>query len=255
VLHQGELTVRQLFPFPLDSVDPLSVYGPVPIAEGRPSVRLNMIASIDGATAVSGVSGSLGGGADRQLFSLLRSLADAVLVAAGTLRAEKYGPGTLPIAVVSRSCQLDWGSPFFTEATLRPMAITVADAPAANRAAAKTVADVIVAGTDHVDLSVALRALGQRGVGSVLAEGGPSLNDQLAAAGLLDELCLTLSPALVGGDAKRILNGPGPSVLHLVGLCSLCEQDGFLFLRLRPRQPTRPLPPSALACANATPGQ
>jgi riboflavin biosynthesis pyrimidine reductase len=84
-----------------------------------------MIASIDGATAVAGVSGSLGGGADRQLFALLRSLADAVLVGAGTLRAENYGPGTLPIAVVSRSCQLDWRSPFFTEAALRPVVITV----------------------------------------------------------------------------------------------------------------------------------
>jgi 5-amino-6-(5-phosphoribosylamino)uracil reductase len=72
----------------------------------------------------------------------------------------------------------------------------------------------------------------------VLAEGGPSLNGQLTAAGLLDELCLTLSPLLVGGEAKRILAGPG---LGLLGaglgwrLCSLCEQDGFLFLRYRPR--------------------
>jgi riboflavin biosynthesis pyrimidine reductase len=245
--------VRQLFPFPVDSVDPLSVYGLLPAAEGRPSVRLNMIASIDGATSVSGVSGSLGGPADRQLFSVLRSLADAVLVAAGTLRAEQYGPGTLPIAVVSRSCQLDWRSPFFTEATRRPVVITVADAPAANRAEAETVADVVIAGTDHVDLPVAIQALGQRGVRSVLAEGGPSLNDQLAAAGLLDELCLTLSPMLVGGDAKRILSGTGPNVPRGLALCSLCEQDGFLFLRLRPAQPTRPPQPDAHAGAGATP--
>jgi riboflavin biosynthesis pyrimidine reductase len=226
--------VRQLFPFPVDSVDPLSVYGPLPVADGRPSVRLNMIASIDGATSVSGVSGRLGGGADRQLFSVLRSLADAVLVAAGTVRAEQYGPGRLPIAVVSRSCQLDWRSAFFTEATCRPVVITVADAPAANRAAAETVADVVIAGTDNVDLAVAIQALGQRGVGSLLAEGGPSLNAQLAAAGLLDELCLTLSPTLVGGDAKRILSGTGPTLPRRMALCSLCEQDEFLFLRLRP---------------------
>jgi riboflavin biosynthesis pyrimidine reductase len=226
--------VRQLFPFPVDSVDPLSVYGPLPVAEGRPSVRLNMIASIDGATAVSGVSGSLGGSEDRQLFSVLRSLADAVLVAAGTLRAEKYGPGTLPIAVVSRSCDLDWRSPFFTEATHRPVVITVADAPAIDRAIAETVADVVIAGTDNVDLRVAIQALGERGLRSVLAEGGPSLNDQLASAGLLDELCLTLSPTLVGGDAKRILSGTGPTVPRRLTLCSVCEHDGFLFLRLRP---------------------
>jgi riboflavin biosynthesis pyrimidine reductase len=193
-----------------------------------------MIASTDGATAVSGVSGSLGGVADRQLFSVLRSLADAVLVGAGTLRTEQYGPAPLTIAVVSRSCHLDWRSTFFAEATRRPVVITVADAPAANRAAAETVADVVIAGTDQVDLPVAIQALGQRGVRSVLAEGGPSLNGELAAAGLLDELCLTLSPMLVGGDAKRILSGTGPTVPRRLALCSLCEQDGFLFLRLRP---------------------
>jgi riboflavin biosynthesis pyrimidine reductase len=225
--------VRQLSPLPVDSVDPLSVYARLPAIEGRPSVRLNMIASIDGATAVSGVSGNLGGAADRQLFSVLRSRADAVLVAAGTVRAEQYGPGRLPIAVVSRSCRLDWRSPFFTEATCRPVVITVAAAPAANRAAAERVADVVIAGTDVVDLPVAIQALGQRGVRSVLAEGGPSLNAQLAAAGLLDELCLTLSPMLVGGDAKRILSGTGPTVPCRMALCSLCEQDGFLFFRFR----------------------
>jgi 5-amino-6-(5-phosphoribosylamino)uracil reductase len=84
-------------------------------------------------------------------------------------------------------------------------------------------------------------------VRSVLAEGGPSLNGQLVAAGLLDELCLTLSPMLVGGDAKRILSGTSPDVPRPMGLCSLCEQDGFLFLRLRPAQPIRPPQPSALA--------
>jgi riboflavin biosynthesis pyrimidine reductase len=247
------LTLRQLFPFPLDSVDPLSLYGPLPSREGRPSVRLNMIASVDGATAVSGVSGGLGGAADRQLFSLLRSVADAVLVGAGTQRAESYGPAALPIAVVSRSCNLDWRSPFFAEATLRPVVITVTDVPIVNRAAAEAVADVVIAGRDQVNLGVALGALAQRGVRSVLAEGGPSLNHQLAADGLVDELCLTLSPMLVGGDAKRILSGEGPGVPSRLGLCSLCEQDGFLFLRFRP-QPIRLSVPSGPAAASVIPG-
>jgi riboflavin biosynthesis pyrimidine reductase len=228
------LSVRQLLPLPLDPVDPVSVYGDPPVADGRPSVRLNMIASVDGATAVAGVSGGLGGPADRRLFSVLRSLADAVLVAAGTVRAENYGPATLPIAIVSRSCQLDWGSPLFTEARFRPVVVTVADAPAANRARAGEVADVVLAGTDDVDLRVALAALAERGARSVLAEGGPSLNGQLAAAGLLDELCLTVSPVLVGGDAKRILHGAGAAVSPSLELCSVCEDNGFVFLRLRP---------------------
>jgi riboflavin biosynthesis pyrimidine reductase len=97
------------------------------------------------------------------------------------------------------------------------------------------VADVIIAGERDVDLATALGALAERGYARVLAEGGPTLNGQLAAAGLLDELCLTLSPLLAGGEAKRILAGPvllpGPSWR----LRSLCEQDGFLFLRYRPQ--------------------
>jgi riboflavin biosynthesis pyrimidine reductase len=231
--------VRQLFPVPLDPIDPVSVYGNPPVAHERPSVRLNMIASVDGATAVAGVSGGLGGAADRQLFSVLRSAADTVLVAAGTLRAENYGPGALPVAVVSRSCQLDWRSPFFTEATCRPVVITVANAPAVNRAQAEEFADVVLAGSDKVDLRDALAALAQRGARSVLAEGGPSLNGQLAAAGLLDELCLTLSPILVGGEARRILSDSGPAVPARLDLCSVCEDDGFLFLRLRPAAAAR----------------
>jgi riboflavin biosynthesis pyrimidine reductase len=227
--------VRQLFPFPLDPVDPVSVYGIVPVTEGRPSVRLNMIASTDGATAVAGFSSGLGGPADRRLFSVLRAAADMVLVAAGTVRAENYGPGTLPIAVVSRSCSLDWQSPFFTAAKFRPVVVTVTNAPAVNQARAAEVADVVLAGAADVDLRVALGALAERGARSVLAEGGPSLNSQLATAGLLDELCLTVSPLLVGDGAQRILSGAGPTVPIPLQLCSLCEDDDFLFLRLRPR--------------------
>jgi 5-amino-6-(5-phosphoribosylamino)uracil reductase len=75
-------------------------------------MRLNMIASIDGATSVTGVSGGLGGPADHALFAVLRTQADAVLVAAGIARAEHYGPAELPIAVISRSCRLDWDAAF-----------------------------------------------------------------------------------------------------------------------------------------------
>jgi riboflavin biosynthesis pyrimidine reductase len=155
---------------------------------------------------------------------------------------------------VSRSCQLDWRSPFFTQATLRPVVITVSNAPAANRGQAEEVADVVLAGTDRVDLHLALQTLAQRGTRSVLAEGGPTLNGQLAAAGLLDELCLTVSPLLVGGDARRILSGVGPAVPAKLEMCSLCEEDGFLFLRFRPAQPTRPRPTSAPLTDALSPG-
>jgi riboflavin biosynthesis pyrimidine reductase len=244
--------VRQLLPEAADPVDPLRVYEDMPAGGERPGVRLVMIAGVDGAIAVEGTSGGLGGPADRRVYLTLRSLADIVLVAAGTVRAEGYGPPSLPaelaearrargqapgprIAVVSRSLDLDWRSSLFTEADpdVRPIVLTGADAPAARRAAAERVADVITAGSQGVDLAEALGAVGRLGAASVLAEGGPRLNGALAAAGLLDELCLTISPALAGGDAARILNGPPLAPPLSLRLRSLCEEDGFLFARYR----------------------
>ncbi len=243
--------MRQLLPEVVDPVDPVRVYADLPVTEGRPGVRLNMICSVDGATSVEGLSGALGGAADRRVFAALRSLADVILVAAGTMRAEGYGPAHIPdevqderrgrgqaavpaIAVVSRACALDWESPFFTEAIARPLVVTVADAPDENRARAAAVADVVLAGIESVDLAQAVHLLGDRGAHSVLAEGGPSLNGQLAAAGLLDELCLTLSARMVGGDSRRILTGPFLDAPLPMTLRSVCEDDGFLFLRYRP---------------------
>lgn len=226
--------MRQLLPFPCDPVDLAALYGDLPPASARPTVRLNMIASIDGATAVAGLSGGLGGPADQALFAVLRSQADVVLVAAGTVRAEHYGPSEVPVAVISRSCRLDWDSPFFTAAITPPIVVTVAEAPMLERKRAADLAEVIIAGERDVDLAAALGVLAGRGYARVLAEGGPSLNGQLAVAGLLDELCLTLSPLLAGGEAKRILAGPALGSGLGWRLRSLCEQDGFLFLRYRP---------------------
>jgi riboflavin biosynthesis pyrimidine reductase len=168
------------------------------------------------------------------------------------MRAEGYGPvqlasetqairqrrGQTPvpaIAVVSRKLDLDWRSPFFTDAVVRPMVVTVTSAPDARRARATEVADVVIAGEHDVDLSRALDAMGERGARSVLAEGGPSLNAQLAGAELLDELCLTLSPSVVGGSAKRIVTGPALDPRSALYLRSVCEEDGYLFLRYRTR--------------------
>jgi riboflavin biosynthesis pyrimidine reductase len=230
--------MRRLLPDPVDPVDPAEVYADRPSAEGRPAVRLNMIESVDGAAVVEGRSGGLGGPADRRLYDLLRSLADVVLVGAGTVRAERYGPTSPPgpaIAVVSRQLDLDWEARLFAEARVRPIVLTCAAAPVDRRARASEVADVVVAGERYVDLSLALLALGERGARHVLAEGGPTLNGQLAAAGLLDELCLTLSPTLVGGgDLRRIVAGVPLPATRGLSLRSACEEDGFLFLRYRP---------------------
>jgi riboflavin biosynthesis pyrimidine reductase len=112
--------------------------------------------------------------------------------------------------------------------------VTCAAAPEEGRRRAAEVADVIVAGDDAVDLRGALERLGRDGVASVLCEGGPSLNRALAADGLLDELCLTVSPLLVGGDGPRMLSGdpPAPGGVPMT-LHAAYEDGGFLFLRHR----------------------
>jgi len=225
--------LRQLFPEFADPVEPLDVYRELPVVGSRPAVRLNMIGSVDGATAVDGRSGGLGGPADRKVFAALRSLADVVLVAAGTVRAENYGPAAVPIAVVSGSLRLDWDAPFFTAAMARPIVVTSGRAAAEALKQAEAVADVLIAGDADVDLTQAVTQLGERGFAHVLAEGGPTFNGTLAAAGLLDELCLSFAPLLVSGEAKRILAGPPLQPPPELTLHSLCEEDGYLFFRYR----------------------
>ncbi len=243
--------MRRLFPDAEADVDPAEAYGRLPPAvEGRPAVRLNMIASLDGAASVAGHTARLGGSADRTLFAVLRSLSDVILVGAGTLRAEGYGPveldaaasvrraalglvGAPAIAVLTRSCRLDWQAPLFGKADQRPLIVTSDSSDAADRASAQAVADVIVAGDTAVDLPVAMGCLADRGVANVLAEGGPHVSAQLAAAGLLDELCLTLAPQLVAGHAGRILDGPQLEQSAALELCHVLESDSYLFLRYR----------------------
>ncbi len=240
-----------LYPEPVMTVDAATVYADMPTATGRPSVRLNMIVSVDGGTSWNGVSGALGGPADKRMFGVMRGGCDVVLVASGTMRAERYGPALLPpdvqrarlargqtavppIAVVSGSCEFDWDAPFFASASVRPIIVTVARADAQRRAAAARVADVVIAGESGVDMHRAVGALGERGAVTILAEGGPTLNGQLAQARLLDELCLTLAPLLASGDAKRIVSGSPLAQLEPLHLVSLCEEDDYLFFRYRP---------------------
>ena len=113
-----------------------------------------------------------------------------------------------------------------------PVILTHEQAPEAKRAALATVADVVTAGTDRVDLAEALRHLHQRGLRHVLCEGGPQLLGTLAAADLIDEVCLTVSPHVAGGNASRIVSGP-PTPLRRLTLTHVLTADGFLFLRYR----------------------
>lgn len=237
----GEVDLDAVYAYPEDIV-----------GAGRPWLRANMVESLDGASqAVDGLSAGLSSPADKKIFGVLRGLADVVLVGASTVRAEGYRPpqpkaayaaarkaaGQAPvpvIAIVSRSLALDLTAPLFTDALVPTVVLTGPDADPELLAATAEAADVIIAGprgATGVDPGAAVDALAARGWTRLLTEGGPHLLGQLASAGRLDELCLALSPQLVGGTARRILAGADPMVPQAMELHTLLEEDGFLFAR------------------------
>jgi riboflavin biosynthesis pyrimidine reductase len=240
------IAFRELYPTVQDA-NLAVLYQPPHRPTDQRHVRVNMIASLDGGTALGGTSGSLGDAADQLVFATLRSYADVILAGAGTVRAERYGPArpsptqrdarrqrgqapVPPIAVITRSAHLDWATPFFTEAEVSPIIITVEASRDAIRHASAAV-DVIIAGDDEVDLTVALDELTRRGYPDVLVEGGPTINAELAARRVLDEVCVTVAPTLVAGPSPRVLAGPvldPPIGLHL---SSVITADGYLFVR------------------------
>jgi riboflavin biosynthesis pyrimidine reductase len=209
--------------------------------------RVNMVESADGAATAAGASAGLSSAADRRLFAVLRGLAGVILAGAGTARAEGYQPvrpgeiwrdlragrtRTPPIAVVSATLDLDPGSALFTQAPAdaRTIVITSERAPVHKLAALSEHADIIIAGDAEVDLKAALDGLSDRGLGQVSCEGGPRLLASLAAAGLLDELDLTISPLLAGPGAGRIIAGAGFDPPKM-DLAHVLHEDGFLFCR------------------------
>ncbi|HSV65070.1 MAG TPA: pyrimidine reductase family protein [Mycobacteriales bacterium] len=255
--------MRSLLPSPVDELDdnaltalynrpdherPDDQPGGPPAPAGTAWLRLNFVASADGAVTVGGVSKGLQTPGDNRVFGLLRDLADVVLVGAGTVRAEGYGPirpgprrqarrrtlGRLPTpvtAVVSAALDLDPAADLFARPGPRTVLVTHAGSPPDRRAALAEVADVIVAGDTAVDLPVALAELARRGLGRILCEGGPHLFGSLLAAGCVDELCLTVSPLLAGPGASRIVAGPALPEPAGMRLAHLLEEDGALFCR------------------------
>lgn len=217
--------MRRLHPIPADAVpafaacvDPNRHRHP----DGLPWVEVCMVASVDGATAVEGRSGGLSSTADGELLQALRALADVVLVGAATVRAEGYGvprKAGLRVGVVSsRGEGLDFDSALFTSGA--GFVVTTETAP-------DLPVDTVRAGTDELDLR---RALAQLDVGFVHAEGGPRLNGALLAAGLVDEINVTIAPLLAGGDAHRLTFG-APAAATGLRLAHVLEEDGFLFCR------------------------
>jgi riboflavin biosynthesis pyrimidine reductase len=242
--------MRRLWPDPgeVDDVVELVAAEARPVPDGRPWVLVDMVASLDGAITIGGRSGGLGGPADKAMFSALRGVADVILVGAGTLRAEGYGPARpsdrtraarrargqaeVPrIAVVSRSLDLDLTSALFTDSAQPPIVITCSSADTRRRAAMAEVAELVVVGDGEVDLGAALATLRAAGTGVVTCEGGPRLNGDLLAADLIDEWDLTVAPLLAGGLAGRASHGPELVSSREARLERLLEDDHHLLGR------------------------
>ncbi|EGD53950.1 dihydrofolate reductase family protein [Gordonia neofelifaecis] len=213
-------------------------------ASERPLIRANMVAGIDGAATADGKSGSLGSDGDRQLFHLQRALADVIVVGASTAVAEGYHPPTVDpryaagraergqsavplLVLVSRSLNLPVDYPTATHPDV--LIATCSEAPDEARSALLDAgAGIVDCGRSTVDPHALVAELAARGHRRVLCEGGPRFLAELAAAGLLDELALTISPIVTGGDAPRIARGAVADapmrVRHLLG-----DDEGYLF--------------------------
>jgi riboflavin biosynthesis pyrimidine reductase len=217
-----------------------------------PGVRVNFVASLDGAVSVEGSSEKLSGPADKRVFRLLRMLCDTLLVGAGTLRREAYRPLRLDadrrtwrrehglpeyprLVVVSARLDLDPAAPVFAEAPVRPLIITHAGAPGERKEVLDRVADVLVCGETQVDWPEALDHLAGR---AVLCEGGPRLFGALTGADAVDELCVTVAGLLAGPGADRMTVGPS-TVPQPMRLRHILVEDDTLLLRYVRSKPTR----------------
>lgn len=194
-----------------------------------PWLRVNMISTVDGAaTGESGKSGSINNAPDKLVFDALRARADAVVVGAGTARAEGYGPADRPIVVVSRRGEV----PELLRGAVPGRVLLATCARAVGRAEAIEMlgADhVLTVGEDDVDLVALKVELVGRGFREVLSEGGPHLLRDLLAAGVVDELTATTVPRLLAGAHPRMIQGDPIDVPLRLAL--LLEHDGTLLGR------------------------
>ncbi len=250
--------VQQILPTWIEDVDPLDIYpdDPRPAPSDRPWVMVNMIASLDGATAIGGLSGDLGGPADREVFRAVRASCDWIVVASGTATAESYGPpkhneavvearlrtgrSAVPrLAVLTASGAVDPTIPAFNHAVdstahgpgsqQRPLVISGEKADPEKLSALNVEIARLPAPRPHP--SAVLNELHRRGAQVVLCEGGPTWNGKMVQAGLVDEICLSISPILVGGTSSRIVVGAERAIPVQMRLSRLLCEDDLLFAR------------------------
>ncbi|OBJ17200.1 hypothetical protein A5621_26110 [Mycobacterium colombiense] len=214
-------------------------------------VRANFITSVDGGATTGGSSGAMGGPGDRFIFNLLRELADVIVVGAGTVRIEGYsgaqvgaaerqrrqgrGQSEVPqLAIVTGSGHLNRDMTVFTRTEVQPLVLTCTAAAEQTRRALSGLCEVLdCSGRDpeKVDEAALLAALGARGMRRILTEGGPTLLDSLMQRDMLDELCLTIAPCLVGGQAPRIATGSGQLLTRMRCAHVLTDDAGYLYTR------------------------
>lgn len=215
--------------------------------DGRAWLRCMMLTTPDGAArGYDGLSGSLSSKADEQVFAEVRRFAHAVLIGAGTLRAERYQPiracpddvdrrmhlglGPAPVlVVVSGSLDLPWDSAVFSESTHKPLVLTSVDAPPERLVRAHEHCDVVRLDGTTLDPLQMIAAIAYRGLRRIVCEGGPHLLSQLSEARLIDEADITVPPTLAsGGQIATGRAAPDPPRMQLA---SIIEQDSWLFTR------------------------
>lgn len=222
----------------------------------RPWIRANFVASIDGAVTADGVSAGLGTPADKSVFAVLRTLADAILVGAGTVRAENYGGVRFsadektrradlglspvpPVVVITASANLAPNARIFTDTEIPPIVVTAeAASPDARSALASAGAQVVEVPGDNVGTAEILAALDGLGLHRILCEGGPGLFGQLLSDDAVDDVCLTTAPLLVAGSAGRISHSAESSLHRMTRAHVVADDDGTLLTRWVKHRPT-----------------
>jgi riboflavin-specific deaminase-like protein len=236
-------------------VPPASVYGDLDLPTnqgGRPYVVLNMVSTVDGKVALNGSAGGIGSRMDRYLMRRIRSLVDAVMIAAGTLRAETCDPRVdtpfvrerrarglsgQPLAVgVSASLDLLPTNRFLVNGRERTLLLTSDAASSERRVRLEPYATIVTQPGPTVDVVAALHTLYQHyGVQRLLCEGGPTLNQQLLDAGLIDEVFWTLAPKLSGGTGPTLVQGPDRTmrIKARMELLALYQEQSELYAHYR----------------------
>jgi riboflavin biosynthesis pyrimidine reductase len=219
-------------------------------------VRANIVLSLDGGAAFDGKTRPISDDTDLWLLNQLRGYADVVMVGAGTVRAERYGPVRLdpeqrthrreagygedppPFAVVSARAHLERDLPVFNGRGTRPLLVTVERSRERAEQLAD-LADVVIAGDERVDPVAMLAALRDRGLRRILCEGGPTLLASLIEHDLVDDMCLSLAPRFAGPQVVDAVGRPAQPLEETARLAQpitmplhhVLENDGMLYLR------------------------